>query len=189
LEKDEYGIPKFETQRLILRGVRLEDAPSYQKHFAHYEIIQHLTHHVPWPYPEDGVETFLKESIFPEQGKERWLWVITEKESPSEVIGCVDLFREGVPENRGFWLSKDHWGKGFMTEAVDPVMDYAFNQLGFEKLIFSNAKGNEKSRRVKEKTGARLVGTKPSKLVNPSYTESEIWELSRQEWLEFKASR
>jgi [ribosomal protein S5]-alanine N-acetyltransferase len=73
-----------------------------------------------------------------------------------------------------------------MTEAVFPITDYAFDVLGFETLFFSNALGNEKSRRVKEKTGARLLRTEPAKFVNPSYTEREIWELTRDQWREFR---
>jgi [ribosomal protein S5]-alanine N-acetyltransferase len=181
-------LPVFETKRLILRGVELSDVPSYQKNFNDYEIISHLSHLVPWPYPDDGVEFFLKTVIMPTQARERWMWAIVEKQNPKEVIGTVDLFRQGIPENRGFWLAKKHWGKGYMTEAVEPVMDFAFNSLNFDKLIFSNALGNERSRRVKEKTGARYVGTKPSKLVDPKYTESELWELTKNEWRKFRKS-
>jgi len=77
-------------------------------------------------------------------------------------------------------------GKG-VTEAVFPITDYAFDSLGFERLFFSNAVGNEKSRRVKEKTGARFLRTEPAKFVNPSYTEREIWELSKDEWRAFRS--
>ena len=99
------------------------------------------------------------------------------------MIGGVDLWRVGIPENRGFWLGKPFWGQGIMTEAVTPVMDYAFNELGFDKLIFSNALGNNKSRRVKEKTGARFIGTRAAKFVDPAYNEAETWELTKGEWL------
>jgi RimJ/RimL family protein N-acetyltransferase len=98
----------------------------------------------------------------------------------------VDLYREGKPENRGFWLGKKFWGHGLMTEAVIPITDYAFDTLGFETLYFDNALGNLRSRRVKEKTGARLIRTEPAKLVDPQYTEIEIWELTKQSWITFK---
>lgn len=175
-------LPKFETQRLVLREVTLADIPSYQKNFADYEVINHLSAAVPWPFPDDGVQQFLEKSVFPHQGHTQWLWGIFEKHNPSDLIGVVHLWREGRPENRGFWLGKRYWGRGYMTEAVAPVMNYAFNELGFEKLVFANALGNLKSRRVKEKTGARLVDVKPAKFVNPKYTEHEIWELTKLEW-------
>ncbi len=66
-----------------------------------------------------------------------------------------------------------------MFEAVIPITDYAFDTLGFETLIFTNAVGNQRSRRIKEKSGARLISIKPAKFVNPDYTHHEIWELNK----------
>lgn len=180
-------LPVFLTERLILKGVTAADIPYYEKYFVDYEVISHLSSAVPWPYPKNGVGEFLDKFIFPDQSKTQWLWGIFEKLNPEQLIGVVHLWREGRPENRGFWLGKPFWGKGYMTEAVNPVMDYAFNELGFEKLVFANAVGNLKSRRVKEKTGAKLIDVRPAKFVNPNYMEHEIWELTKENW--FKLQR
>jgi RimJ/RimL family protein N-acetyltransferase len=104
------AMPNFDTKRLILKPVTLDMAADYKKHFVDYEVIRELAAAVPWPYPENGVETFLKSSLLPEQGKTRWMWAIFLKSNPHEAIGCVDLWREGRPENRGFWLGKKFWG-------------------------------------------------------------------------------
>ncbi|MCB0355993.1 MAG: GNAT family N-acetyltransferase [Bdellovibrionales bacterium] len=181
-------LPTFTTKRLYLRGVELTDADTYQKNFSDYEVIRHLSHLVPWPYPENGVYDFLKDVILPNQGTGRWTWAIFLKENRENVIGVVDLWRKGCPENRGFWLAKKYWGKGFMTEAVQPVIEYAFKELNFEKLIFANAVGNIRSRRIKEKTGARYIETQPAKFVDPQYTEHEIWELTKSNWEQMKAN-
>lgn len=111
--------------------------------------------------------------ILPTQGIDRWMWGIFLKENPSEMIGSVDLWRKGIPENRGFWLGEPFWGKGYMTEAVAPITEYAFTQLGFEELIFSNALGNVKSRRIKEKAGAVLTGLRETSFVDPKLTQAE----------------
>lgn len=176
------NLPIFETKRLIIKGITLADTEAYTKHFVDYEVIQHLSDQVPWPYPKDGVRHYIENFILTHQGKERWMWGIFLKSNPFELIGGVDLWRNGKPENRGFWLGKKFWHQGIMTEAVKPIMDYAFDALGFEKMTLSNAVGNIRSRRVKEKTGARLIGTRPSKFASPNYTESEIWEISKADW-------
>jgi len=175
-------LPIFETERLILKGLSIEDAPNYQKHFADYEVIQHLSTRVPWPYPEDGALKFIKDFVLPNQGKGRWAWGIFLKSNPQELIGCVELFESITTENRGFWLGRKFWGKGYMTEAVVPVMDYAFNHLAFDKMILANALGNDRSRRIKEKTLGRFIGTKPFKFVGSQYSESEFWEVTKEEW-------
>ncbi len=174
--------PSFETERLILRPPKEADAKSYQRIFADYEIIGHLSKLVPWPYPDDGVITFFRDILFPDLGINRWFWVLALKENPTEAIGGIDLWREGKPEHRGFWLGKPYWGRGLMTEALAPVMQFAFGPAGFEKLLFANAVGNQRSRRIKEKHGARLLRVEPGEFVDPKYTEREIWELTKAEW-------
>ena len=91
---NEINLPTFQTERLVLRGVTKTDIPAYEKHFVDYEIIQHLAVHVPWPYPENGVEWFLDNSVFPTQGKTSWMWGIFEKNNSTELIGAVHLWRE-----------------------------------------------------------------------------------------------
>ena len=180
------GIPTFRTPRLVLRELVEADAPSYEKYFVDYNVIRTLSAIVPWPYPKGGVQEYLKTQILPRQGLDKWAWAITLKDNPREVIGAVELWREGKPEHRGFWLAHKHWGKGYMTEAVRPVMDYAFNELGFERLVFTNAAGNRRSARVKEKTGAKLIGRGPARYVDPELTEQEVYELTKAAWNEFK---
>ena len=176
------SLPILTTDRLLLRAVTLADAPAYQKYFSNFEVIRHLGAAVPWPYPQNGAHDFIKNVIIPNQGKDRWVWGIFLKSNPNELIGAVDLWRKGIPEHRGFWLGQDFWGKGIMAEAVTPVTDYAFNDLGFERLIFSNARGNIQSRKIKEKTGARFLKTEPADFVDPKYKERELWELCKKDW-------
>lgn len=175
-------IQQLNTDRLILRDVTLADVDAYQRHFADYEVIRHLAAAVPWPYPADGAKYFIENVILPAQGHDRWVWAIFLRTNPDEMIGVIDLWREGRPEHRGFWLARTYQGHGYMSEAARAVTDYAFTSLGFEKLIFSNALGNVPSRRVKEKTGARFLKTEPCKFVDPAYTERELWELTKSDW-------
>lgn len=179
-------IPEFKTNRLILRGVAEADIPSWQRNFNDYEVIRYLSAAVPWPYPENGVEDFLKKVILPIQGNDRWLWGLFLKTNPNEMIGGVDLWRQGRPEHRGFWLARKLWGQGLMTEAVAPIVEYAFTELGFEKLIFSNALGNLRSRRIKEKTGAQFLEVRPARFVDPQFTSHELWQLTKEDWQKSK---
>jgi len=175
-------IPQFETPRLILKKISLEDASSYQKYFNDYEIIGHLAAHVPWPYPEDGAYQFIKNVIIPKSGQNQWMWGIFLSSNRNNLIGVIDLYRTDALDNRGFWLAKDYWGQGLMIEALTPITDYAFNELNFSELKLSNALGNISSRRIKEKQGARFVGIRNAKFVNPKYTQAEDWILTKSDW-------
>lgn len=180
-------LPIFETKRLTLKAVTLEDEPAYTRHFVNYEVIRHLADKVPWPYPEHGVHDYLVDVILPHQGMDKWVWGLFLKDAPHELVGGIALWGPGSPENRGFWLAEHLWGRGLMTEAVIPVMDYAFDELGFDELVFTNAAGNERSKRVKEKTGATFIGREPAGFVNPAYKERELFKLTKSEWRAFRA--
>ena len=178
-------IREFETERLFLRGVRLSDAENIEKHIAHWDIVKNFRYTFPWPYPKGGARDFIN-SVLPKQGVDVWVWGLFLKENKQELIGVLSLHRKGNPGNRGFWLAKKYWGKGLMTEAVQPVLDYAFEELNFSKLIFDNAIQNKTSRRIKEKTGCKYIGTRSQKFVNKEYTESEVWELTKEAWQAFR---
>ncbi|SHG32631.1 GNAT family N-acetyltransferase [Pedobacter caeni] len=183
------AIPTLNTERLILKGVSIADVASYTKYFVDYDVVRYLSDEVPWPYPENGVKDHLEKVVLPQQGDGHWVWGIFLKEQPDELIGTVDLRREGKPEHRGFWLGKPFWGKGIMTEANVSVLDYAFGALGFERLLFANAVGNIGSRRIKEKTGAQLIGIREAGFVDPLLKECEVWELTPENWLKFKTAK
>jgi [ribosomal protein S5]-alanine N-acetyltransferase len=121
------GIAVLHTPRLRLRGLTLDDVPSYERHFVDYEVIRHLSAVVPWPYPPGGVEAFLRDVVLPQQGKDRWAWGLFLRDAPHECIGGIDLWREGRPHHRGFWLGRPYWGQGLMTEATAAVNEHAFN--------------------------------------------------------------
>jgi len=55
--------PTIETRRLNLRPLALSDAPAIQRHFDNWNIIKNLATLVPWPYPQDGAETFIKREL------------------------------------------------------------------------------------------------------------------------------
>lgn len=69
-------LPEFTTQRLFLRGIRLSDADSYEKHFADYEVLQYLNSSIPWPYPRGGAKEYFTNVMFPGQGIDSWNWGI-----------------------------------------------------------------------------------------------------------------
>ncbi len=174
--------PEIKTKRLILKAVTEADIPAYQKHFAHWEIVRYLTKSVPWPYPDDGAEQYLKNCILPKQGSNLWMWGIFLPDNIDELIGIVHICKKDKVGHRGFWLAKEHHGQGYMTEAVIPVIDFAFKELDIEKFIFENAVVNRKSARIKEKTGATLIEVKPAEFIDPDVKEEEIWELTASDW-------
>lgn len=176
--------PTLETERLLLRPLRLEDAPAIQREFAVWDVVRHLHAGVPWPYPPDGAETNLRECLAAREAGEQFFWVLTLKGGDDEAIGRIDLRPEkaGSRDMRGFWLARNLWGRGLMTEAAERVTAYAFEDLGWPHLYLTNAAANVASHRVKVKQGAELIDVTSASYVQGA-GERETWILRREAWL------
>jgi len=176
------SVKTLKTKRLILRPPVIQDAASIQKYVNDWEVVKYLSNQIPWPYPENGAVDFLENVVFPSQGKDNWFWAICFKDRPEHLIGLLELWLECSPCNRGFWLGREFWGQGIMPEAAEAVNSHAFNELGFERLVFSNAVENKNSRRVKEKTGATFLNHSTNIFVGGEKKATEIWELRKENW-------
>lgn len=178
------SIPSLETNRLLLRPPALADADVFQWHFADWEVIKQIGSHVPWPYPTDGARKYL-EIFIPQNGNGSFFyWGIFSKKNPQELIGAIEYrFRPEDEENRGFWLSQSFWGQGLMTEAVARTQDYMFFDVGVSKLIIRNLSSNARSRNIKEKTGALLIGQGTGEY-HDGIQDEDIWELTKARWIQ-----
>jgi RimJ/RimL family protein N-acetyltransferase len=58
----------------------------------------------------------------------------------------------------GYWLGAAHWGKGYTTEALHAVIDYAFGAFEHAALHAGARVTNPASRRVLEKCGFQWTG-------------------------------
>jgi ribosomal-protein-alanine N-acetyltransferase len=174
--------PTLETERLILRPMRIEDAPAIQRHFPHWEVVRYLLAKVPWPYPDDGAETNVRESLEKRARGEQFYWAITLKDGDDELIGRIDLRPDaGDREMRGFWLAREYWGRGLMTEAAEAVTAYAFEGLGWPHIYVTNAATNAGSHRIKQKQGFSLVEVIEGEFVEGPRPR-EVWLLTRERW-------
>jgi ribosomal-protein-alanine N-acetyltransferase len=109
----------IQTQRLILRPLAVSDAPAIQRHFNNWNIIQNLASVVPWPYPDDGAATFIKQQLEKiAAGEESYQSVLILKSGDGQAIGNIRFVsRPDEPKgNRGFWLAESYRNRGLMTE-------------------------------------------------------------------------
>lgn len=173
--------PALQTDRLLLSPLQLEDAGPIQRIFPRWEIVRYLDTAVPWPYPEDGALSFVRDVALPAMTKgEQWSWAIRPKSRPAEMIGVITLSK-AEDNNRGFWLDPAWQGQGLMTEACQVVNNYWFDTLNFPLLRVSKATANGGSRRLSEKEGMRLVRNIERDFVS-GWQAAGIWEITADEW-------
>lgn len=176
-------VPSFTTARLSLRPLQLDDAPAIQRLFPQWQIVRYLAKRVPWPYPDDGALTYVRDFCLPamRRGSE-WHWSLFPQQQPQTLIGLISLY-DTADDNRGFWLDP-HWqGQGLMHEACAAVTAYWFEVLQRPLLRAPKAAANHASRRISERLGMRLVEVSESDFVGGRFA-SEFWEISREEWFD-----
>src|SRR5690606_29292735 len=106
-----------------------------------------LASRVPWPYPEDGALSFMRDVSLPAMAEGReWHWSIRRQDEPGTLIGVITLSDE-TDNNRGFWLDPRWQRQGLMQEACEAVTGYWFEVLQRPVLRAPKAVPNLASRR------------------------------------------
>jgi RimJ/RimL family protein N-acetyltransferase len=78
------------------------------------------------------------------------------------LIGFIGLF--GIEWNHGnAWVGiglgeRDYWGKGYGTDAMCAILDYAFNELNLYRVTLDVFEYNPRAIRSYEKAGFQLEG-------------------------------
>jgi RimJ/RimL family protein N-acetyltransferase len=149
----EGSIPVLKTKRLILRAPRLGDAKAVAA-LANDRRIAENTRRIPHPYSRADAEDFIS-SVNTATGETAFLITLAD----GTLIGACGLaMTEGPAHELGYWLGVPFWGKGFATEAVRAVIDYAFTDLDHEALQAGARVTNPASRRILEKCGFQWTG-------------------------------
>jgi RimJ/RimL family protein N-acetyltransferase len=88
----------------------------------------------------------------------------------------------GWPEKEVGWgVVKSAMGKGYAKEAAIATMDYAFNELGWEKMVHCIHPDNTPSQKLAKSVGSKNLG--PTKLPAPfANLIVDAWGQSRDEW-------
>lgn len=84
-----------------------------------------------------------------------------EDKASGEWIGRVGpWYPEGWPAPEiGWTILREHWGKGYATEAARASLDYAFRELGWKEVIHVILTGNARSMAVAERLGSVFLRT------------------------------
>ena len=83
---------------------------------------------------------------------------IVVKDSNS-LVGCVGLQKTPAGPELGYWIGRDHWRRGYASEAAGRIVRLAFENFALSELIASAVSINDASHRVLEKIGFVICGT------------------------------
>ena len=179
----EGSMPVLETERLVLRAPRLEDAKAIAT-LANDRRIAENTRRVPHPYTLADAEDFIALTAKP--GGEMAL-MITQHDG-TLIGGCGLTMLDGPAPELGYWLGVPYWGKGYATEAVRALIDYAFTELDHQALQAGARVTNPASRRILEKCGFQWTGVGLCRIrAIASSAPIDQFRLDRGLWASLKA--
>jgi RimJ/RimL family protein N-acetyltransferase len=143
----------LETERLVLRAPRFEDAKAIAT-LANDRRIAENTRRIPFPYTQAHAEEFIASAR--SGAGDSALFLI---EFAGDVVGgCGVGPTDGTAPEIGYWLGVPFWGQGYATEAVRALIDYGFTELGCTALQAGARVTNPASRRILEKCGFQWTG-------------------------------
>lgn len=175
--------PTFETERLILRKLTMDDAEDI---FA-YASDPEVSKFVPWDTHSsvDDSKAFIRFTLDRYESDEAGEWGIILKET-GRLIGCTGLPWTDMKNRRaeiGYVLARPYWGNGYMPEAVERVLKFAFEEMDINRMECCHFLPNEKSGRVMRKAGMTYEGTARDRvLVKGRFWDVAQYAILKAEW-------
>ncbi|MGG4444991.1 GNAT family N-acetyltransferase [Brevibacillus porteri] len=144
------------STRLTLTQVALPDWELIRSIYSSPTLMEHIGATMS---EEDIRRNFEKELAPWSLESTHWLtWIIRETDSGNDVglISICTRNRENLTAEIGFIILDGFKGKGYATEAIRRVFDFAVDTFGFKKFTAVCSEEHVASRRVLEKAGMKL---------------------------------
>lgn len=131
------------------------------------EIVNVLADHVyyqntiniPKPYTRESAIYWINLSKNSFESETGYIFAIRNPEN-EKIIGGIGL---GIEKNfnkaeLGYWLNKNYWNKGLVTEAVEAIIKFGFKDLKLKRIFATHFDFNTASGKVMEKAGMKKEG-------------------------------
>lgn len=142
----------LETPRLLLRHYVPSDVDALSEVLCDREN----TRYYPNPFARADVEAWIEKCLrrYREDGIALWALILKADHQFAGDCGLALQEVDGVIETEvGYHLARRHQGQGLATEAARACLDYAFSNLGLQRVISLIRPENLPSRRVAERNG------------------------------------
>ena len=168
-------IPTFETERLVLRPMRMFDAFDMYEYARLPETSAFLT----WSaHPDiEYTKNYLAFIIGKYKTGEFYDWAVTLKAEEGKMIGTCGFSRIDVSNNVGevgYVIAPDYQGNGYATEAVMEIMAFGFTCLNFHRI---------EAKYITQRCGMHFEGiARGSMLVKGNYRDIGTCAILQEEW-------
>ena len=147
------NFPILNSNRIKLSAMHSEDAKELYEIRANKEFSQYLSSE---PYRTiKEAEDLIAKNTTAFANKEAISWKVSLNDS-DKLIGYIGFWRMDKANFRaevGFGIDNNFRNKGFITEALDLILDFGFNQMNFHSIMADTDPLNKASIKVLEKIG------------------------------------
>jgi RimJ/RimL family protein N-acetyltransferase len=183
------GFTRIESERLILRRFRDSDLASFMAYRNDPEVARYQS----WEsLVEQDARTFIREMESAQPGVTgEWFQFAIESKETDWLVGDCALQVDGQEPYRaeiGFTLAREHQGKGFASEAVSRLLDYAFEELSLHRIVAIADCRNEPSWTLLERVGLRREGHFLENVwFKGGWSDEYLYAILKDEWLRMRA--
>lgn len=174
--------PEFETERLLLRRLTMSDVDEYFQ-FASDPRVSEQSLWNCHETMEDSVQ-YIQRVLDNYERKTVHIWAFVWKET-GQLIGrggIFDLNESMQSAELGYAISSLYWNQGVASEAMQPIVDYCFEELDCNRLGGRCNAGNIGSARVMEKIGMSYEGILRKQLkIKGVFTDQKIYSRIRDD--------
>jgi RimJ/RimL family protein N-acetyltransferase len=147
---------ELELATCRVRSWREEDAADLARHADDAEVWRNLRDAFPFPYGLEDAHRFLRRV---REARPECVFAIEVEGAAAGSIGfTLGTDIERVSAEIGYWLGREFWGRGIVTEALQAVTRQALAEHGLTRVFALPFSHNRASARVLEKAGYVLEG-------------------------------
>jgi RimJ/RimL family protein N-acetyltransferase len=138
------------TARLVLRRPKSSDATAKYEYGSDPEVARYMD----WARHTSLSDTvaFVERAASSWRSGDEYTWTITVKPE-DRAVGSVACRVRGHAADLGYVLAREHWGRGYATEAAKAVFEWAATLEGVWRIWATCDVENAASVRVLEKIG------------------------------------
>jgi RimJ/RimL family protein N-acetyltransferase len=149
---------RLETPRLVLRPLAGSDAPAIAEHLVDPEVTRWLAR-VPHPYRLSDAVNFVEQARLSAVAGTASTLALVLRDGSTGPVGVAVIHGITTEPEFGYWLARDHWGRGLMSEAAAAMLRHAREDLGLARIRSGAFVGNHASLAIQARAGFVVTGT------------------------------
>jgi len=173
------------TESIVLREILLSDSTEIFNTIDNQR--QYLGQWLPFvAFTKKEADTFrfIQSTMEASADKREYVFIILHEGCFAGVIGFKDTDRLNQRTEIGYWLAEEMQGKGIVTQAVKKLCQFAYEELGINRIQIKCAVGNFPSKKVPRRLNFQLEGVERDGelLSDGQFTDLEVYSLLKSEF-------